>query len=140
MSTVSLGVSICLDVISIETLNLDIWKNHVSTVAQFLTVQIPCLDSLDYSKILLYLNFCQSLYQDLDLDSLKKDILTLSKVDLDRLRNLDLDLDWSRQSRPPGLVNWHNLISHDFSNHHPNLRHFCQPWICKLKTTNIRYI
>ncbi len=70
----SLGVSICLDVISIETFDLDICKNHVSTVEIFSTVQNPSLDSLDYPKILIYLDFCQCLDRDLNLVSLKKDI------------------------------------------------------------------
>ena len=69
---VSLGVSICLDVISIETLDLDICKNHVSTVEIFSTVQNLCLDSLNYPKILIDLVFCQCLDRDLDLDSLKR--------------------------------------------------------------------
>ncbi len=79
-----LGISICLDVISIETLDLDIWKKpyHVLTVEIFSTVQNPCLDSLHYPKILIYLYFCWCLDLNLDLDSLKKDISTDREISI----------------------------------------------------------
>jgi len=62
----ALGVSICLDVMD----NLDTLKKLVSTQRTLSTVQKPSLDSLDYSKKSRFLDFC------LDLDSLKKSILT----------------------------------------------------------------
>jgi hypothetical protein len=37
----SLGVSICLNVLSIETLDLDSSKTDISTVKKFLTLQKP---------------------------------------------------------------------------------------------------
>ncbi len=51
---------------------LDSLKNDISTIKIFSTVQKPSLDSLDYPKI----DFC------LDLDSLKKDILTCQDISI----------------------------------------------------------
>jgi len=66
---VSLGVSICLHVVSIKSLDLDSLKRTSQHVEKILTVQNPCLDSLDYSKISINLDFCQGLHQDLNLDN-----------------------------------------------------------------------
>ncbi len=71
-------------------------------------------------KVLICLHFYLCLDWVLNFDTLKKDILTVEKVSrlwkghLDRSRNLELDLDWSWQSRPPGLlkmlINWVHLV------------------------------
>jgi hypothetical protein len=50
MIKVSLGVSICLDMLSIGTLDLNISKTDISTVEKISTVQKPSLNSLGYPK------------------------------------------------------------------------------------------
>jgi hypothetical protein len=66
---VSLGVSICLDVVSIESLDLAVLKRTSQHVEKILTVQNPRLDSLDYPKISINLDFCQGFDRDLNLDN-----------------------------------------------------------------------
>jgi hypothetical protein len=63
---VSLGVSICLN---LESLDLNSLKRTSQHVEKILTVQNPRFDSLDYPKILINLDFCQGLHQDLNLDN-----------------------------------------------------------------------
>ena len=95
-------VSICLDMVSTvkkitsrPSKSLDSSKNDISTsldmvyalksrfVSIFNTVSIETLGQDSRSRLL---------------------ILTFSKPCLDKSRRLNLDLDWSRLCRPPGLI------------------------------------
>jgi hypothetical protein len=67
-----LGVSICLDMVSIETLDLDTFKSWSRPSRK----------------------------------SRQRKSRQFEKWCLDTSRSLDLDLDWSRQSRPPSLGIW----------------------------------
>ncbi len=111
----SLGVSICLDMVSIETLDLDIsksWSRPSRKSRQVLktgldrrenlTVQKPSLDSLDYSK-----NRDFSIFVEILISTPKKSQSRLSrkswqvlKTGLDAKDVLDLDLDWSQRGDP----------------------------------------
>ncbi len=85
-----LVVSICLDMLSIETLDIDISKTDTSTVEKILTVQILSLDSLK---------------KDISISTVwKRTSRTrqFEKGHLDVSRHLDLD--WSQLSRPSSLL------------------------------------
>ena len=93
-------------------LDLDAKKKSVSTRWTFSTVQKPSLDSLDYSK-----NWDFSIFVEISISTPKKSQSRQSRFSqqfekrhLDVSRHLDLDLDWSRLSRPPTLVKFDEVV------------------------------
>ena len=83
---------ICLDVVSIETLDLDISKTDISTVEKISTLQNPSLDSLDYPKMSRNLDFGR----DLDRDSRSQDFKSRHLDCRDFLDSLKKDISISR--------------------------------------------
>ncbi len=72
-------------------------------------VQKPSLDNLDYPKNWHFSIFVEISIESLDLDS-RDFSWQFEKRHLNMSRNLDLDLDCSRLSRPPGLYKLYSFV------------------------------
>ncbi len=110
---VSLGVSICLDVVSIETLD-----RQISTASRQISKISTCLDKSRQSRQKsrrVKVSTEKSWFKKSRPRKKKSWSRHFKKVCLDTKDVLDLDLDWSRLSRPPTL----------------HKRHRPSPWIFK---------
>jgi hypothetical protein len=109
--SLGLGVSICLDMVSIETFGLDSSKNDISTVGKVLTVQkMTSQHGLCLKISIINIVSISTFQKPMSRPSRKS--LKFEKQRFNMLRHLDLGLDCSRLSWPPGL----RIISLAFPN------------------------
>ena len=115
---VGLGVSICLDLISIKTLDLDTLRTLSWPVEKIWTFHKPCLDvsrlvstKSRQSQLPLNLDFCQDLDRDSRSQHLNKLVSTCWE-NLDNWKSWSWRVkkistvfkSWSRLSKPPSLA------------------------------------